>query len=458
MSNARSNPIVAFFASVQLALFLLFILAATSIIGTIIPQNQPSHFYIEKYGEQAARFMGILDFTDMYSSWWFLALLLLFVINLIVCSLKRIPQVLKLIRKDNLKIQPDRLQNMHFSHSVSYDEQTTPQQIDSFLRNNGWKPEQRVFKNGILFFSEKGAWTRFGVYVVHLSILIILTGAVLGSSMFANKVLHRPDFAFKGSMAIPETQKNNRVFPFGKQTPIPLGFTVRCNSFSIDYYANGMPKTYLSQVTIFENGKPVPTMEDIAIKVNKPLKYKGVTLYQSSYQPFQDFLVTVKKQGDNDQPTLQKQAVIAPAKQQKWQEADVSFGILNREISRNITQRIKVWFSDNQGKPSIFWVAAGQEASIERPTGTYTFTAKQLYATVFQVTKDPGVWLVYLGCGLMLLGLYIAFFTSHKKIFAYLNMEDQGCTLLLAGNTNKNKVGFEKTFQALVDASDELHH
>ncbi len=455
MSKIQSNPFTAFFASVQLALFLLFILAVTSIIGTIIPQNQPAHFYVDQYGESAARFMGILDFTDMYSSWWFLTLLLLFSINLVVCSLKRIPQVVKLIQRDNLAIQPDRLEKMRFSQKITCDGQISPGQVADLLRKNGWNTEQRATENGLLFFSQKGAWTRFGVYVVHLSILVILFGAVLGSSMFANKVLHRPNFAFKGSMAIPETRQNDTVFTFKTGNPIQLDFTVRCNSFSIDYYADGMPKTYLSQVTVLENGKPVTGMENVAVKVNKPLKYKGVTLYQSSYQPFQDFVVTLQKKGDNDLPLLRKQAVITPAKQQQWQEAGISYGIINREISRNVTRRVKVWFSDNQDKPSVFWAPAGEEISIERPSGTYTFKAKQVYATIFQVTRDPGVWLVYLGCGLMLLGLYIAFFTSHKKIFACLKKEDRDCILVLAGNSNKNHIGFEKTFQTLVDASQK---
>lgn len=77
MTIPKKNSFLSLFASVQLALFLIFFLAATSIIGTIIPQNSPHAFYIEKYGQKTAQFFQLLDIPDMYNSWWFLGLLAL---------------------------------------------------------------------------------------------------------------------------------------------------------------------------------------------------------------------------------------------------------------------------------------------------------------------------------------------------------------------------------------------
>ena len=38
--------------------------------------------------------------------------------------------------------------------------------------------------------------------------------------------------------------------------------------------------------------------------------------------------------------------------------------------------------------------------------------------TGLQVAKDPGVWIVWLGCTLMMAGyLYVAFFMSHRRIW-----------------------------------------
>lgn len=444
MTKSTKNPILAFFSSVQLALFLLFVLAGTSIIGTIIPQNSPASFYAKQYGPQMAKFMELLKLTDMYNSWWFLLLLLLFAINLIVCSADRIPQVIRIIKKDNLATSAERLKKMSLSSSFTWQGtvETSTEKVHNILTSARWTPTQRDNEQGTLFFTEKGPWTRFGVYVVHISILLILLGAVIGSSMIAKNILHKPSFAFKGSIMIPETRQTEVIYSFKDGHPIDLGFAVRCNSFAIEYYSNGMPKTYLSKVTVLENDQEILSTD---IEVNTPLTYKGITFYQSSYQPYQDFVISLQKVGTDKQ--IKK--VVTPAKQLEWQEGGISYGIINQESQGKVTQRVKVWLSDNQGEPSTFWVNMGQDAMVERPSGSYVFNAKQLYATGLQVTKDPGVWLVYGGCILMLVGLYIAFFMSHRKLFVFIQQKGKNTEIIFAGNTNKNKIGFEKTFNNL---------
>ena len=445
MTSQKKNPIIALFASVQMALFLLFLLAATSIIGTLVPQNNIQNFYIEKFGLKTANLLQILDITDMYNSWWFLGLLAVFSMNLIVCSLERIPLVIRTIRKDGLAVPPDQLEKLplHKVLTLTASPGETGQRVSSFLNGHGWKARRTEKEGYQLFFAEKGAWTRFGVYVVHCSILIILAGAVVGSSTVANKILHNPFFAFKGSAMIPETDQTDHIVAFKSNKRIDLGFTVRCDSFAIEFYANGMPKSYRSRVTVIDGGKPVLGTD---IEVNRPMTYKGITFYQSSYQPYQDYVVSLKKLGD----TLEKTEVIAPARQVDWRDAGVSYGIINRESQGEVTRRIKVWFTDNQGEPSSFWVNINQEAKIERPSGTYLFQARQLYATGLQVAKDPGVWLVYSGCLLMLVGLFIAFFMSHRKIYVLVQPQEDGSRILFAGDANKNKIGFSEKFSELI--------
>lgn len=452
MTKKKKNPVWAFFASVKLALFLLFILAATSIIGTIVPQNKPAGIYVQEYGQNMANLMHTLNIQDMYNSWWFLSLLGIFCLNLIVCSLERIPNVIRIVRKDNLTTKPERLHKMglHKKITLSGSPAATKQQVAEFMAKKRWKPDSRDKENGTMFFAQKGGWTRFGVYIVHTSILVILLGAVIGSSTFAQKVLHNPDFAFKGSIMIPESQQTDYIYAFQSGKKIELGFTVRCNYFTIEYYNNGMPKTYLSKITILEDGKPMPLKDGKTVhflEVNTPLTYKGITFYQSSYNPYSDFLVTlVDKKTDKEQTTI-----IPAGKQVESTDGKISFGIINKETMGEAVQRVKVWFGDEDADPSIFWLNNDQEALVQRPSGEYNLHIKQLYATGLQVTKDPGVWWVYSGCGLMLFGLFVAFFTSHRKIWAHVYEEDGQVNVIFAGSANKNKVGFEKTFTSFVN-------
>ncbi len=94
-------------------------------------------------------------------------------------------------------------------------------------------------------------------------------------------------------------------------------------------------------------------------------------------------------------------------------------------------------------------------AEIERPSGVYLFQARQLYATGLQVTKDPGVWLVYGGCILMLVGLFIAFFLSHRRVHALILPQGSGSIVLFSGNANKNKLGFEQKFFYLINTLEK---
>ena len=285
------------------------------------------------------------------------------------------------------------------------------------------------------------------MYVVHLSILVILAGALVGSSTVASRLLRNPDFAFKGSVMLPEGESTGHILAFKSGRRVDLGFTLRCDAFAIEYYDNGMPKTYRSSVTVLEDGKPVRTAE---IEVNRPLTHRGVTFYQSSYQAGREYVVSLTKQPDN----LSHTAVVPPAREIAWPETGVRYGIINRENQGEVTRRLKIWFADGQGEPAVFWVPAGEETTVERPTGTYRLQARQLYATGLQATRDPGVWLVYGGCLLMLIGLYIAFFLSHRRLWVRVEPAAQGSRLLFAGTANKNRVAFEKKFSDLVAELD----
>ena len=445
MTIKTKNPVWKLFTSVKLALFLLFTLAATSIIGTIVPQSEPFGFYVKTYGPNLARLMQTLSVPDMYNSWWFMILLTVFSLNLIVCSIERIPNAWRLVTMDNLATDPERLKKLGLKKSIIVEGtlSKTEEKAAAHLAKKGWKTEKKDKEGATMLFSQKGRWTRFGVYIVHSSILIILIGAIIGSPRVAKTLLRNPNFAFKGSITLPETQQTDVIYSFQSGVQIPLGFTVRCDHFTIEYYPNGMPKEFLSKLTVLENGKEVLRKD---IEVNDPLIYKGITFYQSSYQPYQDFIINLK----NTKTGANKSSIVPSREQINWQDEGVRFGIINMRTNRESVEKVKIWFTDDKSEPSAFWIEPGREAIIKRPAGDYTLSAKQLYATGLQVAKDPGVWWVYSGCGLMLIGLIIAFFMSHRKIWALIYKENGKTTVLFAGSAHKNKVGFEKIFESLV--------
>jgi cytochrome c biogenesis protein len=431
----KENSIWDFFASVKLALITLGLLATTSIIGTIIPQNKPLPWYVQEYGANMAELFKIFNLPNMYGSWWFLALLGLLCTNLIVCSLDRFPGVWGQMKATGLDTPVKRLEKMgrkkEWRSSSSL--RGTALELDTKLSRSGWKSSRRNNAGETLLFAQKGAWSRIGVYIVHTSILVIFIGAIIGKL-----------YGFKGNVMIPETQQTDKIYTSNGTKTIDLGFTVRCDSFHIELYPTGMPKKYKSDLTLLENGKE---LFQAPIEVNSPLKYRGITFYQSSYEGYQDFMIKVTNQASGTSKTL----VVPFLEQGEWPEEGLTFGVINAEMKGQSVSRLKIWFSDNKGAPSGLWLKDGESATVERENGKYLIQTKQMYATGLQVSKDPGVWVVYLGCGLMLLGLVIAFFMSHKRIWLFIKEEDQGVSILFVGNTNKNRVGFEKIFNDLTE-------
>lgn len=65
--------------------------------------------------------------------------------------------------------------------------------------------------------------------------------------------------------------------------------------------------------------------------------------------------------------------------------------------------------------------------------------------TGLQIAKDPGVWIVWLGCLLMVVGIYAAFFMSHKRIWIRI----ENGTITIGGNASKNPSGFKLFFDRL---------
>ncbi len=437
MSDTKKTLVVSlwsFFASIKLALFVLTTLAATAVIGTVIPQQEGVSWYVQEYGAKWARLIELFDIADMYSSWWFLLLLGMLCTNLIVCSVERFPAVWQQVRADNLGIRPERLAGMKRKKEwqAVQDLSGTVSGLEKVLASRGWKAKKKSVEEGTLFFAQKGAWSRTGVYLVHTSILIIFLGAIVGEL-----------FGFKGNVMLPESAQTDRMYSLDGSEFIGFGFAVRCDAFAISYYPNKMVKSYRSLLTVIDGGQEVL---QAPVEVNAPLTYKGVTFYQSSYEGYQEFLFTLRETQSNTGKTL----VLPFQEEVEWEEQGLRLGVVSVELGAEEVSRIKVWLSDGSADPSLFWMDAGSEVKVDQGGKSYLVSGKQLFATGLQVCKDPGVGVVYLGCGLLLLGLLVAFFSSHRRIWLLIREEKGQVIVLVAGSANKNRSGFDRDFETLV--------
>jgi cytochrome c biogenesis protein len=199
-----------------------------------------------------------------------------------------------------------------------------------------------------------------------------------------------------------------------------------------------------------ESGKKVL---DKTITVNDPLKYKGMTFFQSSYQPIENEykLIVTKTDGTDAAGRFSKTFFLNPYSEHKSEEFKASFKILASASDGHGHGPYK--FQITAGGSSIIRVLNDHEPlSIKSDNTIYTITLAQRFATGLKVVKDPGVWIVYIGCILMLLGLYVSFFMSHVRIWILYQQDKNGSKITVLGKTNKNSMKLEQLQEKIVTA------
>ena len=433
----NDNPIWRLFSTVRIAILIISIIAATSILGTIIPQGEQFSFYVERYGPQFAMILEILNINDMYYSYWFKALLVLLCINLIVCTYTRLPAVFKIIRQDNLDIKKKNWVNKQsiILHSIS-ENNIVVDNVSETLKKTQKTFRSKKIGDDHLFFCETSKWSRLGAYIVHLSILVIVLGAIVGNY-----------FGFKSFVMLPEGQSTKTVYDQKNSDSIPLPFELLCEDFNLEYYENGTPKEYKSNLIVLEGTEEAVKK---SITVNNPLNYKGITFYQASYQPINgEYTVDISQQSKLDQNSINGKIFSKPRREEIWKKGGVSFEIVASSSDGHGHGPYKIKFDDADNNPIYFSAQDNSTYTFDRNSASYSFSINQRYATGLQVAKDPGVWLVYLGSALMLLGLYAAFFMSHQRIWVVVEKENNKTVVHIYGNTNKNKIQLNETKETI---------
>ncbi|HMV38610.1 MAG TPA: cytochrome c biogenesis protein ResB, partial [Plasticicumulans sp.] len=74
---------------------------------------------------------------------------------------------------------------------------------------------------------------------------------------------------------------------------------------------------------------------------------------------------------------------------------------------------------------------------------------EQVQASGLQITKAGGQNVVYLGFALLTAGVFVMFYTSHRRVWVWLAPEDGGTRLILAGSGNRHQEAFVQEFERL---------
>lgn len=441
-----------FFNSLKLTLFVLIALAVLSIFGTIVEQNAPVEQYLTQYGEKWTKWILYTRLNDMYHAWWFLMFLAALALNIIVCTFERFPPKWKsLLDHKQEKFDPRLIDK--FSHHETVNLNASSEAVKERLLKVFKKKKFGVVSSGAkgeyYFYAWKGRIGRLGSDVTHISLLLILAGAIVGS--YAG---YKDFFAVNvgGTVSVPQAE-----------------FKLRLDKFWIEYYDSGQIRQYNSLMTVVDNGKDVMQKQ---IWVNEPLDYKGIKFYQSSYgeswNRVQEAQVSLKYKG--------KEELEAPVAL-KWDEltaipgsnysvkltgytADFAYDEQTNQVfsksAEAVNPAIKVSIFENGKEISTPWLFVkypGIFPAIPNSNADLVFTGyiPVMYSGI-SVNKDPGTNIVWLGTGVMGLGFILAFFVYHRRIWVHVRETGKSTEVKIGGTINKNTFVFEKELKDITDA------
>jgi cytochrome c biogenesis protein len=296
-------------SSMRFAISLLTIIAIAAMIGTVMKQNEPMPNYVNQFGPFWFEVFNKIGLYAVYSAWWFLLILTFLIASTALCIARNGPKMIKDMRSWRENVREVSLRNFHHKAEwhTGLPRAELARQTAARLADAGYAAKIVDKDNGTLVAARKGAANKFGYIFAHSSIIIILVGGMLDSDLpirFQQWFMGKTPFAGSGVIAdIPAqhrlglgnpTFRGNTMIPEGSSSEtaiIPqasgvlvqdLPFTIMLKKFTIDFYSTGMPKLFASDVVIrdHETGKTFPA----TIEVNKPLIYKGVAVYQSSFE------------------------------------------------------------------------------------------------------------------------------------------------------------------------------
>jgi cytochrome c biogenesis protein len=444
-----------FFSSVKLTLALLIILATTSIFGTVIPQQEGAMAFAQRLGPGLVKLLNSLQLFDMYHSLWFRLLIGALALNLIVCSLDRLPTTLRRFRATP---KPDRakpFENLapHRQFGMKRKMEDVSHLVAHVLRRHYRGVESKDGPASKWFYVQKARYAHFGVYLVHFSVLLILIGGIIGSI-----------FGFEAFVNIPEGEKASVVRLRSSQAPKALPFSVLCKDFTVEKYENGTPKEYRSDLSFVENGK---VLLEGTLLVNHPITFRGITFYQSTYGTIPGRTVRLRIARDGEK--LQDSAFqVEKGRSMPLPGSDAQFQVA--EVEGNLRgmmgPAVLISVVSDRGRESRFWVfqdidrlrksfpSAMFQSPVLNPSSfkPYTFFLDGIesrYYTGLQVNRDPGVPIVWLGFFLIIAGLFVTFFLSHRRVWVRLSESEGGVSVSVAGSANKNPVGLEKELDRL---------
>ena len=412
-------------SNLNFSIFLLLFISSLSVIGTIIEQNQTLEYYQNNYpilkadsSFQILNWKTIIQIglDHIYDNTWFLLTLLLFFSSLTSCTFSR--QLPNLKQARNWKFIQSGGSIKKFIDRQNLREKSTSNMVQIIVKN-----QYCVFHQGNKIYAHKGLAGRIAPIFVHISLILTMSGSLIGLSS-----------GFTSQEIIPKGEffhiKN--IIKVGQLANFPVSLTGQIENFWIDYNNDLSIKQFFSTIRITDNRGL--EMAKKTISVNQPLIFKGLSFYQTNWRinairlnigSLKDIQVNIEKKELNNKD------------------------IWISKIPVNQTKSVFMIIYDLQSPIAIYNKNGNFLTEVKLNENFYInhslINIKEIIvSTGIQIKTDPGIPIIYTGF-LILMVTTIVSYISYSQIWVYTD----NYFLRLLGSTNRSTLSFESDFVSI---------
>jgi cytochrome c biogenesis protein len=407
-------------ADLRFSIFILLLISLFSITGTIIEQDQSIESYEINYpltnpvfGFLTWNVILNLGLDHVYKTWWFFTLIFLFGLSLITCtSLQQLPS-LKIARRCQFFRKPGQFYRLKIFTTLS---NFSFNKILLKIKDNQYS----IFQQKNIVYCYKGLIGRIAPILVHLSMILILLGTIIGSL-----------FGFKAQEIVPKTENFHiqNIINSGQLSVIPKTST-RVNDFWITYTKNRTISQFYSDLSILDTkGNEISRK---TISVNYPLIHENVYYYQTDWN-----LIGLRFKTMTDEIIEYPLLNILNNQNKVW----ITWISNNKSLNEGI-----IGLVDNlEGYCSIYDESGIFLGNIEL---NETVNFKQpltfleiISSTGLQIKSDPGIPMIYFGFFFLMISTLLSYITYSQIWIIQKNQK-----LFIGGTTNRAIFNFELEF------------
>lgn len=458
-----------FFASVRNGMYILLLTLLATALGTIFPQRSyipigktAQDFYESEYGV-FGRLYYDFGFDQLYSTWWYMTLLGMLGASILIASIDRFFPLYRALKLQSVKRKQHFLTQQVYVRSK---EISDPEQLVKHIRTRRY----RVRQDGEDYLAEKNRFARWGPYVNHIGLLLVLLAAFLRLFPY----FYQDEFVWirDGETAVvPDTDQS---------------LFIKNEQFSVDTYDNDDPKF---EAAIEQEGRSIPKsfttdiivykaedhiagdtpdlneLKKIQVSVNHPVKAAGFTIYQSGYQLNEFSNLTLRAENEEG---------VAADFQVDTEDPQAEYNLDN-----GLHAKLVDYYPDYQldgdkiitatkyprNPAFVFEITEGDDTerlflAIDEVVSETKMNKYSLHVvdydthnvTGLSVKRDLTLPVFLLGGLVFMIGIIQGLYWQHRRI--WLQKEADG-SYLIAGHTNKHVSSFEKEVDRILDSYDK---